>query len=242
MAGGVDGGVDNLDGGGEGLVGVDVAGDVDLHALTDEGEVGFGDVDDGLEAGDLGQREDGLAGIHLAVLVVLGADDAGELGLDEGVLVEETLAFHQLVVAGLGLVVDLLADGAGGLEGGDAVELGLGGGEVDAGGVELGLVHADEHGALLHTAAHFDVDVLDVAGDGGGDVHGLVALEGGGEFEALGDALALEDLHFHFFGFFLGGGGSIVATLAAAGHEGEGGEDDGRNFEVSIHCTYYFIR
>ena len=182
----------------------------------------------------------GCAGVHLAVLVVLGADDAGELGLDEGVLVLEALGLHQLVVAGLGLVVDLLADAAAGLEGGDAVELGLGAGEVDAGGVELGLVHADEHGAFLHTAAHFDVDVLDVAGDGGRDVHGLVALEGGGEFEGLGDALALEGEHLHFFGFFLGGGGGFVATLAAAGHEAEDGQDDGCNFDGLVHIVCFF--
>ena len=219
MAGGVDGGVDNLDGGGEGLAGIDVAGNVHLHALLHLGEVGLRDVDDGLEARNLGQRQDGLAGIHLAVLEVLGADDAGELGLDEGVLVEELLALHQLVVAGLGLVVDLLADASCGFEGRHAVQLGLGAGQVDARRVELRLVHAHEHGTFLHTASHLDIDVLDMTRHRGGDVHCLVALKGRGEFEALGDALVFEHLHLHLLGFFLGRRGGLVAAFAAAGHQ-----------------------
>ena len=230
MAGGIDGGVDNLDGGGEDGAGVDVALHLDFHALLDEREVGLGDIDDGLEAADLGEGEDGGAGVHLAVLVVLGADDAGELGADEGVLILEALGLDELVVAGLGLVVDLLADGAALLEGADAVELGLGGGQVDAGGVELGLVHADEHGAFLHAAAHLDIDVLDMSRDGGRDVHGLVAFEGGGEFEGLGDALVLEGEHLDAFGLFLGGGGAfaVVATFAAAGRKGCDSHDNQR--------------
>jgi len=175
---GVDGGVDDLDGGREDLVGVDVAEDVDLHALLDEREIAFGDIDDGFEAADLAELQDGSACVHLAVLVVLGADDAAELCLDEGVLLLEAFCLDELVVSGLGLVVDLFADAAAGFESGDAVELGLGAGEVDARGVELGLIHADEHGAFAHTATYLYVDVLDVACDGGRDVHGLVALEG----------------------------------------------------------------
>ena len=119
------------------------------------------------EAADLGEGEDGLAGIHLAVLIVFAADDSGKLGSHEGVLLEEFLVFRQLVIARFGLVIDLLADGAALLEGRHAVELGLGAVEVDAGGVELGLVHAYQHAAFLYTAADFDVDVLDVAGDAG---------------------------------------------------------------------------
>ena len=167
VAGGVDGGIDNLDGGREGLVGIDVAVDVHFHALLDEGIVGLGDVDDGFESADLGEGEDGRTGVHLAVLVVLGTDDTAELRTDKGVLILEALGLHQLVIAGFCLVVYLLADAAGGLEGGHAVKLGLGAGKVDTGGVELGLVHADKHGAFLHTAADLDIDMFDVAGDAG---------------------------------------------------------------------------
>ena len=165
MAGGVDGGVNNLDSGGEGLVGVDVAMDVDFHALFDEGIVCFRDVDDGFEATDLGEGEDRCTSVHLAVFIVLGTDDAGELSTDKGIFVLEAFGFDELVVAGLGLIVDLFADTTGGLEGSDTVEFGFGAVEVDAGGVELGLVHAYEHGTFLDTATHLDVDVFDVSGD-----------------------------------------------------------------------------
>ena len=165
VAGGVDGGIYNFDGGREGLVGIDVAVDIDFHALFYQGEIGFGDVDDGFQAADLGKGEDGGAGVHFAVLVVFGTDDSGELCFDEGVFVLEAFGLHQLVVARLGLVVYLLAHTARGLKGGEAVQLGFGAVEVDAGGVELGLVHAYEHGSFLDTATHLDVDVFDVSGD-----------------------------------------------------------------------------
>ena len=183
VAGGIDGGIDNLDGGGKSRTGIDVALHLHLHALLHLREVSLGNVDDGLQTADLGEGEDGGAGIHLTVLIVLGTDDAGKLGLDEGVLVLEAFCLHKLVVTRLGLVVYLLADTAALLQCAHTVKLGLGGRKVDTGGVELGLVHTHKHGTFLHTAAHLDIDMLNMAGDRGGYVHSLIAFKGGREFE-----------------------------------------------------------
>ena len=240
MAGGVDGGIDYLDGGGEGGAGIDVAVHVNLHALFHQGEVGLGDVDNGFQTVDLRKGEDGSTGVHLSVLVVFGADYARELGTDKGVLVLETLGLHQLVIAGLGLVVDLFAYTARCFQCRHAVELGLGAGKVDACGVELGLVHAHEHGSLLHAAAHLHIDVFDVAGDAGRYVHGFVAFESGRELENLGNALALQGLYFYILYLLFGSGGFFLVAFPATGCHCAHGYQQDDGFKDFLHIVSHF--
>jgi len=115
------------------------------------------------------------------------------------------------------------------------VELDFGTVEVDAGGVELGLVHAHEHAAFLHTAAYFYVDVFDVAGDAGRDVHGFVAFEGGRKFQIFGYTLVREGLDFDFFGLLFGGGGLFFGAFASAGYQCSGEEQEGEVFYYFVH-------
>ena len=181
MAGSIHRRIHHLNRCGELTVRIHLRAEREAHACFHLRDIRLGNSHQCLQFVYLRQHHNRLTAVQLAVLVVLRRDNARERRLHIRVRAHELIALFRLIERQLHLVVLLLRHRPCLNQALHTTHLGLKVGDGVCRGLVLLLIHTHQRVALAHFITYFHIDMLYFARQRGSYIHGLIALQVGGD-------------------------------------------------------------